>query len=133
MKAFDETMLRLQIDYLDLYLIHWPVKEKYKSTWKALEKLYKDKRVRAIGVSNFLKHHLNDLIQTVEIMPMVNQMEFYPYLTQQDLMNTCMKYNIQYEAWSPLMQGKIDKVSLINKLSVKYGKAPYQLVLRWNL
>jgi diketogulonate reductase-like aldo/keto reductase len=133
LKAFDETLLRLQTDYLDLYLIHWPVKEKYRSTWKALERLYRDKRVRAIGVSNFLNHQLEDLIHGVEIMPMVNQMEFHPYLVQQDLLNACLRYKIQYEAWSPLMKGKVAEVPLIRELSNKYEKTPFQLVLRWDL
>ena len=87
LKAFDESLKRLGTDYLDLYLIHWPKGELSKETWKALERLYKDKRIRAIGVSNFLQHHLEDLLTSAEIVPMVNQMEFHPYLVQQDLID----------------------------------------------
>ncbi|GAA4274275.1 aldo/keto reductase [Aquimarina gracilis] len=131
--AFEETLNRLQLDYLDLYLIHWPVKGKYNDTWKALEKLYREKRIRAIGVSNFMKHHLQDLISQSEIVPMVNQMEFHPRLIQQDLIDFCNKKNIQYEAWSPMMQGKIFSLSILDNLAKKYSKTVAQIVLRWNL
>ena len=82
LKAFEQSMERLDMEYLDLYLVHWPVKAKYKDTWRALERLYKEKRVRAIGVSNFMKHHLEDLLGSATVVPMVNQMEFHPYLVQ---------------------------------------------------
>jgi diketogulonate reductase-like aldo/keto reductase len=133
LRAFDASMQRLQTEILDLYLIHWPNQRKYKDTWKALERLYREKRVRAIGVSNFLKHHLEDLISGAEVRPMVNQVEFHPYLVQPDLLNFCRQYNIQPEAWAPLMRGRIGELSLMNSLSGKYGKTPFQLVLRWNL
>ena len=106
-KSFEDSLKRLQLDYLDLFLIHWPVEGKYKETWKALEYLYEEKKVRAIGVSNFLQHHLEDLLAHCDIMPMVNQMEFHPYVVQQDLIDFCNKNTIQYEAWSPFMQGKV--------------------------
>lgn len=105
--AFDETLRKLGLDYLDLYLIHWPGKDKYKDTWRALEKLYKDGRVKAIGVSNFNVHHLESLLEDAEIKPMVNQVEFHPRLTQAELRDYCKKQGIQVEAWSPLMQGKL--------------------------
>ncbi|SEM19895.1 Aldo/keto reductase [Aquimarina amphilecti] len=133
LKAFEESLKRLQLDYLDLYLIHWPVKGKYNETWKALEKLYTDGRIKAIGVSNFLQHHLQNLMQTSEIKPMVNQMEFHPYLVQQDLIEFCEKHDIQYEAWSPMMQGKIFELSILDDLAKKYEKTVAQIVLRWNL
>ncbi|MEM7380906.1 MAG: aldo/keto reductase [Bacteroidota bacterium] len=133
LKAFDASMKRLDLDYLDLYLVHWPVAGKYKETWKALEQLYKEKKVRAIGVSNFLQHHLEDLLTEAEIVPMVNQMEFHPYLVQQDLLDFCGKHQIQYEAWSPMMQGKIFGMEAFQKLAEKYGKSIAQIVLRWNL
>jgi diketogulonate reductase-like aldo/keto reductase len=82
LKAFEESMKKLQLDYLDLYLIHWPTKGKFKDTWRALEKLYTDKRVRAIGVCNFHIHHLEDLLASCNIKPMVDQVEFHPLLTQ---------------------------------------------------
>ncbi len=132
-KAFEESLDRLQLDYLDLYLIHWPVKNKYIDTWKALEKLYHDKRIRAIGVSNFMQHHLEDLMQHTEIVPMVNQMEFHPHLVQQNLIDFCDEHQIIYEAWSPMMQGKIFGLSILDDLARKYKKTVAQIVLRWNL
>lgn len=133
LKAFDASLERLGTDYLDLYLIHWPKGELSKETWKALEKLYKQKRVRAIGVSNFLQHHLEDLLTSAEIVPMVNQMEFHPYLVQQDLIDFCKSKGIQYEAWSPLMQGNIFDLNIMKNLASKYNKTIAQIVLRWDL
>ena len=133
LKAYDDSLERLGLDYLDLYLIHWPKEGLYKETWRALEKLYKEKRVRAIGVSNFLKHHLEDLMATAEVVPMVNQMEFHPYLVQQDLLDFCKQHKIQYEAWSPMMQGHIFEMGEFKKLAQKYNKTIAQIVLRWDL
>lgn len=133
LKAFEASLDRLDLEYLDLYLVHWPVNGKYKDTWRALEKLYTEKRVRAIGVSNFLQHHLEDLLQTAEIEPMVNQMEFNPYLVQQGLLDFCNSKKIQYEAWSPFMQGDLFDLNLTDKLEKKYNKSAAQIVLRWNL
>ena len=133
LRAFDESLKKLKMDYLDLYLIHWPVADKYKDSWKALEKLYRDGRVKSIGVSNFMQHHLEDLLGSVEIMPMVNQMEFHPYLMQDDLREFCKQKEIQYESWSPLMQGKIFEIELLNDLAGKYNKSIAQLVIRWNI
>lgn len=133
LKAFDQSMERLNLEVLDLYLIHWPVNGKYKDTWRALERLYNEKRVRAIGVSNFKQHHLDDLLSTANVVPMVNQMEFHPYLVQQELLDYCIAKGIQYEAWSPLMQGKIFELDTFKALSKKYNKTIAQIVLRWDL
>jgi diketogulonate reductase-like aldo/keto reductase len=133
LRAFDVSLKLLSFDYLDLYLVHWPVKGKYIETWKALERLYTEGRVRAIGVSNFLRHHLEDLLQQCNETPMVNQMEFHPRLIQQDLIDYCLQHNIQYEAWSPLMQGRVFHIPELRSLAVKYRKDVAQLVLRWNL
>ena len=132
-KAFETSLQKLNTEYLDLYLIHWPVKGKYKETWKALEELYRQGRIRAIGVSNFLQHHLEDLLTEASVVPMVNQMEFHPYLVQQDLLDFCRSKNIQYEAWSPLMQGKIFEMDVFKEMALKYKKTIAQLVLRWDL
>ncbi|MFC4221657.1 aldo/keto reductase [Flagellimonas marina] len=133
LKAFDASLNRLGTDYLDLYLVHWPKEGLYKDTWRALEKLYKEKRIRAIGVSNFLRHHLEDLLTSAEIVPMVNQMEFHPYLVQQGLLDFCAEKGIQYEAWSPLMQGNIFDLDVMKDLAAKYNKTIAQIVLRWDL
>lgn len=132
-KAYHDSLKRLNMDYLDLYLIHWPVKNKFIETWKALEYLYQEGLVKSIGVSNFLKTHLDDLLPTCSIVPMVNQMEFHPYLVQQELVDYCNQKGIQYEAWSPLMRGKILDIELLKNLSKKYNKSIVQIVLRWNL
>ncbi len=133
LKAFEASIDRLGLDYLDLYLVHWPVTTKYKDTWRAMEELYREKRIRAIGVSNFMQHHLEDLLETAEIVPMVNQMEFHPYVVQQDLLDFCSEKGIQYEAWSPFMQGKLFRLDICDDLARKYGKSPAQIILRWNL
>ena len=133
LKAFEASLNRLGTDYLDLYLIHWPKGDLSKDTWRALERLYREKRVRAIGVSNFLKHHLEDLLDTAEIVPMVNQMEFHPYLVQQELMDFCSSHQIQYEAWSPLMQGNIFDLDIMKDMAAIYNKTIAQIVLRWDL
>ena len=132
-KAFDESLERLGLSYLDLYLIHWPVQGKYIETWKALEYLYGQNKIRAIGVSNFLRHHLEDILANGDIVPMVNQMEFHPHLVQQDLIDFCNKNTIQYESWSPFMQGKLFDLNSFNNLAKKYGKSVAQVILRWNL
>ncbi|MGG3006876.1 aldo/keto reductase [Geobacillus stearothermophilus] len=133
LKAFDKSLKKLGFDYVDLYLVHWPVKGKYKETYKALEKLYKDGYVRAIGVSNFQIHHLQDVLADCEIKPMVNQVEYHPRLTQKELLTFCRENGIQLEAWSPLMRGEILTEPTIVEIGKKYGKTPAQVVLRWDL
>ncbi|GKU79939.1 aldo/keto reductase [Paenibacillus sp. L3-i20] len=130
--AFEESLSKLEMDYVDLLLIHWPVKDKYKDTWRALEQIYKDGKARAIGVSNFQIHHLQDLMASSTIVPMVNQVEYHPLLTQQELHNFSKENHIQLMAWSPLMQGNLDQ-SVLAEIGAKYGKSPAQVVLRWDL
>lgn len=131
--AFEASMKRLELEYLDLYLIHWPVKGKYKDTWRALEKLHREGRIRAIGVSNFQIHHLEDLMTDATIKPAVNQVELHPLLIQSELRDYCSKHQIQIEAWSPLGQGNLLEHPLLQDIAAKYGKSPAQVILRWDL
>jgi len=133
LKACEKSLETLGLDYIDLYLIHWPVKGKYNDTWKAMVELYNNKKVKAIGVSNFLKFHLEDLLQHSDVVPTLNQMEFHPRLVQQELLDFCTKHKICYQAWSPIMQGKIFNIPEITELAKKYRKTPVQIVLRWDL
>ncbi len=121
------------MDYLDLYLIHWPVAGKYKKTWHALETLYKEGRVKAIGVSNFQIHHLEELMKDAEIKPMVNQVEYHPRLTQKELRAFCQQNAIQLGAWSPLMQGQLLGTPEHQEIADKRGKSVAQFILRWDL
>ncbi|MBM5596074.1 aldo/keto reductase [Listeria seeligeri] len=131
--AFDESLRKLELDYVDLYLIHWPVKGKFKDTWRAFEKLYNDKRVRAIGVCNFHEHHLKELMEDAEIAPMVNQIELHPELTQEPLRSYCAEHNIVVEAWSPLGNGKLLDNAEIKAIAEAHGKSVAQVILRWDL
>jgi diketogulonate reductase-like aldo/keto reductase len=131
--AFEESLQKLQTNYLDLYLIHWPKGKLSVETWKALEELYEKGKVRAIGVSNFLVHHLEDFLPECKIIPGVNQVEFHPVLVQPELLKYCQSKNIQMEAWSPIMKGKVNDVPQIKELAAKYGKTPVQIVLRWDI
>lgn len=133
LKAFEESRKKLKTDYVDLFLIHWPVTGMYKDTWRALEKLYKDGYIRAIGVSNFHIHHLKDLMGDCEITPAVNQVEFHPYLTQRNLHSFCREQGIQLEAWGPLARGAVVKDKIIQEIASKYKKTPAQIVLRWDV
>ena len=134
LRTFDESMARLGLDYLDLYLIHWPGKDRYVETWKSFEKLYREGRVRAIGVSNFLPHHLETLRQQTEIMPMVNQIELHPYLWQREAINYCQGHGILVEAWSPLMRGGAAFTEpTVSAIAQKHGRTNAQVILRWEL
>jgi len=133
LQAFETTLQKLGLKYLDLYLVHWPVKGKYTETWKALEQLYKDGRVRAIGVSNFHIHHLQDVLEIAEIKPMINQVEYHPRLTQEELHTFCKEHSIQLEAWSPLMQGQLLEHPALQEIATKYNKSTAQIILRWDL
>jgi len=133
LEAFQQSRDRLGVDYIDLYLIHWPVKGKYIDTWKALEKLYHDGLIRSIGVSNFQVHHLEDLFQYVEIMPAVNQIEQHPYLVQEELREFCARHDIIIEAWSPLGRGAVLDDQALIRLGQKYGKTSAQVTLRWQI
>lgn len=133
LKAYESSLANLEIDYLDLYLIHWPVRGKFKETWRAMEKLYKEGRVRAIGVSNFHVHHLKELLRDAEIKPMVDQIEYHPHLTQPEVHEFCKKEGIQFEAWSPLKRGTLLDEPTILEIGKKYRKTTAQVILRWDL
>jgi diketogulonate reductase-like aldo/keto reductase len=131
--AFETSLKKLDLDYVDLYLVHWPVKEKYKETWKVLENLYKDGRVRAIGVSNFNIQQLEDLLTVAEIKPMVNQVELHPFLGQPELRDYCKKEEIQIEAWAPLGQGRLLEHPVLKEIGARHNKSTAQIILRWDL
>ncbi|MDG4657824.1 aldo/keto reductase [Ectobacillus antri] len=131
--AYEESLNKLGLEYLDLYLVHWPVAGKYKDAWRALETLYKEGRVKAIGVSNFQIHHLQDIMKDAEIKPMVNQVEYHPRLTQKELQTFCQEHGIQLEAWSPLMQGQLLDNETLQSIANKHNKSIAQIILRWDL
>ncbi|MFS0668104.1 aldo/keto reductase [Peribacillus frigoritolerans] len=133
LKAFEDSLNRLGLEYLDLYLIHWPGKDKYLETWRALEKLYKDGRVKSIGVSNFHVHHLENLLANSEVKPVVNQIELHPLLTQVEIRDYCAKHEIKVESWSPLGRGNLLEEPTINHIAKKHGKSPAQVLIRWHL
>ncbi len=132
-QAFEESLDKLQTDYLDLYLIHWPKGKLSVETWQAMEELYEKKKIRAIGVSNFLVHHLEEFLPECNVVPAVNQVEFHPELIQPDLLRYCQSKNIQLEAWSPIMKGRVTEIPVMQALAAKYGKTPVQIVLRWDI
>ncbi len=132
LQAFETSLKKLGMDYLDLYLIHWPVKAKYMDTWRALLKLYEEKKVRAIGVSNFPIAHLKNILEISDVIPAVNQVELHPLLNQKELRDFCRDASIQIEAWSPIMKGNLE-LPLLMELSQKYSKTPAQVVLRWHI
>lgn len=136
LRAFDESLERLGLDYVDLYLIHWPTPkfDQYVETYKALEKLYHDGRVKAIGVCNFEIEHLERILNECEVVPVLNQVECHPYLAQNELKEFCAKHNIFVEAWSPLDQGgEVLQDEVIQNIAKSYSKSPAQVVLRWHL
>lgn len=139
--ACQKTIANLQCDYLDLYLIHWPAskalyndwKEINKQTWKAFEYLYNQGLVKAIGVCNFKKHHLESLLESANIMPMVNQIEFHPGFMQEETVKFCQENNIIVEAWSPLGSGKMLKNEQLINLAKKYNVSTARLIIKWCL
>ncbi|WP_456359652.1 aldo/keto reductase [Bacillus sp. Y1] len=131
--AYEESLKKLGLEYLDLYLIHWPVEGKYKEAWRALETIYNEGKVKAIGVSNFQIHHLEELMNVASVIPVINQVEYHPRLTQVELKAFCLKHHIQLEAWSPLMQGELLDHPVLKEIAKTYGKTVAQVILKWDL
>lgn len=133
LRAFDQSLSNLQVNFVDLYLIHWPVPGQERDTWRALEKLYAEGRTRAIGVSNYYPHHLDALLPFAEVVPAVNQFEFSPYCYLPDVLAYNQTKGIQPEGYAPLVRGlKKDDLRLV-ELAEKYGKSTFQLLVRWSL
>lgn len=137
--AFERTMERLRMDYLDLYLIHWPLPtpdyEDWKrldiETWRALEELYEEGRIKAIGLSNFLPHHIDNLLQNCRIKPMTDQLEFHPGYSQEAAVNYCREQGILVQAWSPIGRRRVMEEPLITSLAAKYGVSPAKICLAY--
>ena len=136
-RAFDESLKALGVDYVDLFLIHWPLPTRYDgdyvSTWKTLEEFYREGRARSIGVSNFQPRHLRRLHTESDIPPAVNQIEVNPYLTQDEVRGFCAEHQIAIEAWSPLGRGNVLNDPMIESIAHRAGKTPAQVVLRWHI
>lgn len=133
LQAFDESLARLGLSYVDLYLVHWPCKGRYLEAWRAMESIYASGRARAVGVSNFMVHHLDDLLRGTSLVPHNNQVELHPRLVQRPLMTYCRERRIVQTAWSPLMKGAVAAIPELVEIGRKYGKTPAQVALRWNV
>lgn len=136
LKAFDKSMDLLGLEYLDLYLIHWPAPKRgllYVDSWKAMERLKQEGRVKSIGVSNFHNHHVDEILKASELVPVVNQVELHPWLIQEDVMKYNATHGIVTQAWSPLARGQILGNELLDELAKAYDKSPAQIVLRWHI
>jgi diketogulonate reductase-like aldo/keto reductase len=133
-EAFENSLKALSLDYVDLYLIHWPV-ENFAESWKILEEIYDSGRARAIGVSNFHEHHLETLFKTARVIPAVNQFECHPYLSQKPLIDYCNSKGIAPQAYCPIggKEGSLLSNPILKKIGEKYSKSPAQISLRWNL
>lgn len=133
LRAFDKSLEDLGFDYVDLYLIHWPLEDKRKESWKALEKIYSDGRAKAIGVSNYTIKHLKEMDSYANIKPVINQVEFHPFLYQEDLHEYCKLKNVWLEAYSPLARAERLDDPTINEMARKYTKSAAQIMIRWSL
>ncbi len=133
LRAFDRSLDLLQLEVIDLYLIHWPTSPHRLDTWRAMEQLYADGRVRAIGVSNYYPAQLDELFEIATVTPAVNQIEFSPYCYRPDVMDYCRTKNIQVEGYAPLVRGMKQNDSRLLAIAEKYGKSTYQVLVRWSL
>lgn len=133
LRAFESSQRKLNCEYIDLYLVHWPIKNKRQDTWRALERLYQEGQVRAIGVANYLEPFLDELLPNAAVVPTVNQVEFSPYLFLEDLLQRCQREKIVLQAYTPLVRGERFNDPKLLALAKKYGKTPAQIILRWAL
>ena len=133
LRAFEASLKRLGFDYLDLYLTHWAIEGKYEDTYRAIQRLYDEKLVRSIGVSNHQQHHLEKLLATANTKPMVNQIELHPQLTQVPLRNFCTEQDIAVTSWSPLARGRLLEDPVLSKIANTHGKSIAQVIIRWHL
>ena len=133
LRAFEVSRSRLGLDYVDLYLIHWPEPSLTAQTWRAFEELRASGAVRAIGVSNFMRSDFSQLLETANVTPAVNQIEFHPYLQRPELVAYCRSIGVVVEAWSPLMRGKVNAIPELVEIAAKHGKSVPQVTLRWIL
>lgn len=133
LRAFDASLKRLKLDYIDLYLIHWPVPELRLESWRAFEQLLADKRVRAIGVSNFLVPHLQELQGKAKVLPATNQIELTPFLQRRDTVKLCRELGITLQAYSPLTRGQRLGHPVVTELAAQSGCTPAQVLLRWGI
>ncbi len=135
LRAFDRSMDQLGLDYLDLYLIHWPYPKHglYVESWKALERIYEEGRARAIGISNFLPEHISDVVSQGSVIPAINQFELHPTLQQQDIQAMCRKHGIAVEAYSPLGRGQDLESAVVTEIAAAHGVNVAQVVLRWHI
>jgi methylglyoxal/glyoxal reductase len=133
LRAYDESLKRLGMDYVDLYLIHWPIEGTRADSWRALVRLYEEKRVRAVGISNYTVRFLKELLEDSPIVPAVNQFEISPFLTRKALVDYCIDRNIQVESYSPLARGRKWEDPIINEIARRYDKTPAQIMIRWAL
>ena len=133
LRAFEASLKRLDFDYLDLYLTHWAIEGKYVDTYRAIQRLYDEKLVRSIGVSNHQQHHLEKLLATANTKPMVNQIELHPQLTQVPLRSYCADQDIAVTSWSPLARGRLLEDPVLSEIANTYGKTIAQIIIRWHL
>ena len=133
LRAFEVSLKKLDMEYIDLYLTHWPVEGKYTETYRAIERLYEEKLIRVPGVSNHHEQHLTEVLKVAQTPPMVNQVEAHPYLSQEPLRLFCKEHGIAVTAWSPLGRGGVLHDEAIVQVGQKHGKSPAQVVLRWHI
>jgi diketogulonate reductase-like aldo/keto reductase len=133
LQAFESSLDRLGMDYVDLYLVHWPLPQLMAGTWSAMEEILASGQTRAIGVCNFLPHHLTRLLEFATVPPALDQVEFHPRLQQPDLQAFCREHGITLQAWAPVMRGRVNDVPALKEIGARYGKTPAQVSIRWIL